>query len=127
MDRSLFKAAIPAAIVASVLGLSMLYPALAGDHAGGAGNAICGYGYGNAQDTDETGDNGNRGTNASGSVKAARPDDSRDHDCNEDEDENDGGGNVGGGGNAGGGGGDKASRSSQPTDGASSRLGRNRE
>ncbi len=122
MDSSVFRKAGPAAIVASVLGLSILFPALAGDHGRGAGDGMCGYGYGHIQDKDENDDNG------TGGGRAARHDTGRDNDCNEDEDDNQGGGNVGGGGNGGGGGGgDRAVRGSQPTGGASNRLGRNRE
>src|SRR5438132_5426222 len=85
MDRSILKTGIPAAVVASVLGFSMLFPAVAsrgirhGDDKEGYGHK-CGYGQIRDQDEKNAGDEK----------------DKRDNDCNEDEDDNAGDGGGGG-------------------------------
>src|SRR5438270_12961945 len=85
MDRSILKTGIPAAVVTSVLGFSLLFPAAAsrdkghGDDKEGYGHKC---GYGQVKDKDENDDHG----------KKDKHEDKGDNDCNEDEDDDSGGG-----------------------------------
>src|SRR3989442_3416278 len=85
MDRSILKTGIPGAIVGSVLGFSLVFPAAA-SRGIGHGNDKEGYGhkcgYGQVKDNEEKED---RGEND-------KHEDKRDTDCNEDEDDDGGGG-----------------------------------
>src|ERR1700730_1998727 len=116
MDRSILRTGIPAAIVASVLGFSLLLPA-ATSPGNGNGGGDHGYGgqcgYGQVQDNDENGNNDQGGGGGGGgdktkSVLQGNGFTTVHHpatDCNEDENDT---GNNGGGGGVGGGGGDRS-------------------
>jgi len=98
MDRSIIKTGIPAAVLASVLAVSMLFPAAAsqGNRHGDDGHK-CGYGaVGDLDENDHSGDSGGGGTARAASQSAAsalRGSDKSDRDCGEDEDDGgDGGG-----------------------------------
>ena len=93
---TLLRNLIPAAIVALVLGSSLVISAGAKDNKPGNDHQ-CGYGQ---SDNDESGNNGN-GNDQQGNNKAAASADN-DASCNEDESDQ-GGGDNGGGGNGGGG------------------------
>ena len=108
MDRSILRTGIPAAIVASVLGFSLLFPAAA-SKANGHGDDNNGYGhkcgYGQVDDNDDNDDQRDGGGNAKTTVQNARlpavPQSVREkekHDKDYDEDENDDDDNGNGGG-----------------------------
>jgi hypothetical protein len=108
MERSILRTGIPAAIVAAVLGFSLLVPAAA-SRANGQGDDNHGYGhkcgYGEVQDNDENdnegegGGGGDRVVTVASAVKpvAGRQPAKFDNDKCEDEEEGDNGGGSGGG------------------------------
>ena len=116
MDRSILKTGIPAAVVVSILGFSMLFAAAVSQGSrGNHGGDDHGYGgkcgYGQVQDKDENDDNGDGGggdsarrapqsvgTSATSPSEKDREKKNHDNDCNEDEGDNGDGGGGGGGG-----------------------------
>jgi hypothetical protein len=94
MDRSILRTGIPAAIVASVLGFSLLFPATA-SKANGHGDDNHGYGhkcgYGQVDDNDENNNVGDASALQKaplGAVPQSVKDKEKelhDNDCNEDE------------------------------------------
>src|SRR5437016_1660089 len=128
MDRSILRTGIPAAIVASVLGFSLLFPAAA-SKANGRGDDNHGYGhkcgYGQVDDNDDNDDQGDGGGNAKTTVQNARlaavpqsvkEKEKHDKDCDEDENDDDDGN--------GGGGGDRSVSQNQAAAAGNAALGR---
>jgi hypothetical protein len=114
LDRSILKTGIPAAVVVSVLGFSMLFPGAVSQASSGNNGDNHGYGgqcgYGQVQDNDENdnnrdgggGDQARRAPQSAGTSAASQSEKDRekknhDKDCNEDEGDNGDGGGGGGG------------------------------